>query len=201
MLYKLIFDSRQFDGEITVVMRMASWFATLVLWMSVTNVHAYENIWLLVETRLHLLKVMAGDEPREVFTKIAIGRRGVGFRKQRDDDKTPLGRYRIGWINESSRYYRFFGFTYPNQDNARRALRGGLIGEQTYRAIVRAEMDYLTPPQDTPLGGQIGIHGLGDGDRGIHELFDWTHGCIAMTNEQIERLTPWVRPGTLVVIR
>jgi murein L,D-transpeptidase YafK len=182
-------------------MRVAWSIALLATWAYASCAHANEDIWLLVETRPHTLKVMAGNETKEIFTRIAIGRRGVGFRKQRGDDKTPLGRYRIGWINENSRYYRFFGFTFPNPDNARRALRAGLIGEETYQTIVRAEMDYVTPPQDTPLGGQIGIHGLGEADQSTHELFDWTHGCIAMTNEQIDRLTPWVKKGILVVIR
>jgi lipoprotein-anchoring transpeptidase ErfK/SrfK len=76
-----------------------------------------------------------------------------------------------------------------------------MIGEETVRTIMRAEMDESVPPQNTPLGGQIGIHGLGAADRDIHQIFDWTSGCIAMTNEEIDRLAKWVRKGTLVVIR
>jgi murein L,D-transpeptidase YafK len=157
--------------------------------------------WLLVETEPHVLKVMQGDRPVQIFPRIAIGRRGVGIDKQRGDDKTPLGEYRIGWINENSRFYRFFGFTYPNPEVAKRGFIRGLVGENLFRSILRAHLAELTPPQDTPLGGQIGIHGIGAGDRSIHEQFDWTHGCVALTNEQIDQLTPWVKKGTLVVIR
>jgi len=159
------------------------------------------DVWLLVDTERRILKVMAGDEPQEVFTQIAIGRNGAGFTKARGDDKTPLGEYRIGWINENSKFHRFFGFTYPNLDNAKRAYQQGMIGESTFRSILRASMDEAVPPQDTPLGGQIGIHGLGSANPLVHEEFDWTHGCIAMTNQQIDRLTQWVKKGTLVVIR
>lgn len=159
------------------------------------------DIWLLVETNHRLLRVMEGQNEKEVFTNVAIGRKGSGTDKMRNDDKTPLGEYRIGWVNENSRFRRFFGLTYPNLDNAKRAYRSGLISEHTLRSIMRANLDEEVPPQDTPLGGQIGIHGLGSGNRQIHEEFNWTHGCIAMTNDQIDRLGQWIKKGTLVVIR
>lgn len=157
--------------------------------------------WLLIETKPHVLKVMQDGKPLEVFTKIAIGRRGAGFDKRRDDNKTPLGEYRIGWINENSRFHRFFGLTYPNPEVAKRGFIRGLVGEHVVRHVLRAHLAEVTPPQDTPLGGQIGIHGIGAGDRTVHEQFDWTHGCVALTNEQIDQLTPWIKQGTLVVIR
>ena len=57
------------------------------------------------------------------------------------------------------------------------------------------------PPQNTPLGGQIGIHGLGNADERIHKVFDWTHGCIALTNPQIDQLSQWIDTGTVVKIK
>lgn len=167
-----------------------------------TEANVEDNaIWLLVETAPHVLKVMEGNHELEVFEKIAIGRRGVGLFKERGDYKTPLGEYRIGWINEKSRYHKFFGFTYPNRENAERAFATGLIGPDTYRTILRTSVGATVPPQNTILGGQIGIHGLGRASRLVHQFFDWTQGCIAMTNEQIDRLSAWVKKGTLVVIR
>ena len=60
---------------------------------------------------------------------------------------------------------------------------------------------HQTPPQNTPLGGQIGIHGLGHANEKIHQVFDWTHGCIALTNPQIDQLSQWVDTGTVVKIK
>ena len=57
------------------------------------------------------------------------------------------------------------------------------------------------PPQQTALGGHIGIHGIGAGDPRIHEDFNWTSGCIALTNAQIDDLAGWVRLGMRVVVR
>jgi murein L,D-transpeptidase YafK len=159
------------------------------------------DVWLLVETEPRMLKVMQGESELDVFPRVAIGLHGAGAEKARGDKKTPLGEYRIGWVNENSKFHRFLGLTYPNTDNAKRAFRDGMIGEETVRSIMRAELEDGIPPQNTPLGGQIGIHGLGAADREIHQAFDWTSGCIAMTNEEIDRLAKWIKKGTLVVIR
>lgn len=159
------------------------------------------DTWLLVDTKAHDLRVMAGERPVESFDHVAIGRRGASFDKQRNDDKTPLGEYRIGWINQNSQFHRFFGFTYPNLEIARRAFDRGLIGGDTLNRIMEAHFGRNLPPQGTPLGGRIGIHGIGRGNPDVHALFDWTHGCVALTNRQVDRLAQWVRKGTLVIIR
>ena len=160
-----------------------------------------QDIWVLVETEPRVLKVMQGTDELEIFPRVAIGLHGADVEKAHGDKKTPLGEYRIGWVNDNSKFHRFLGLTYPNIDNAKRAYRDGLISEETVRSIMRAEMEEDIPPQNTPLGGQIGIHGLGVADRQIHEAFDWTSGCIALTNQEIDRLSKWIRKGTLVVIR
>ena len=160
-----------------------------------------DDVWLNIDTRQKTLQVMAGPQVIDEFDRIAIGRRGASHDQARGDDKTPLGEYRIGWINERSRFHRFFGFTYPNLQIARRAFDRGLIGGDTLDAIMTAHLRQAVPPQSTPLGGRIGIHGLGSGSQAVHELFDWTHGCVALTNRQVDRLAQWVRRGTPVVIR
>jgi hypothetical protein len=73
--------------------------------------------------------------------------------------------------------------------------------DKTYIAIQDALLRGETPPQDTPLGGHIGIHGIGSGDPLIHEAFNWTKGCIALTNKQIEQLVSLVPLGTKVIIK
>lgn len=170
--------------------------------LAVGAVQANEkDVWLLVETMPHVLKVMEGDRPKEIFERIALGRNGVGYDKRRGDDKTPLGTYHIGWVNHKSRFGSFFGFNFPNHDNARRAFDGGLIDLSTYHRLLSFRLEEEVPPQDTPLGGQIGIHGIGKGSLRVHQHFDWTHGCIALTNQQLDRLKHWVKKGMLVVIR
>jgi hypothetical protein len=98
-------------------------------------------------------------------------------------------------------FKKFLGLTYPSADDARQALAKGVIDKPTHDRIVEAHERNEIPPQNTPLGGQIGIHGLGSGDIRVHKLFDWTHGCIALTNSQIDHLSQLVDTGTLVKIK
>lgn len=166
------------------------------------SVRAADNgIWIDVDTTEHTLSVMQGDTVQAVFKNVAIGRYGTTWSKMTMDDKTPLGRFRIGWVNEKSRYYRFYGLNYPNLDTAKRALDENRINEETWLSILEAKSRGRTPPQDTPLGGHIGIHGIGRGDQEIHHQYNWTNGCIALTNEQIDQLGKWIKPGILVNIR
>ena len=162
---------------------------------------AVNGIWLRVDTQKATLSVMKGDKPQEVFRNIAIGRYGKTYYKKKGDHKTPLGRFIIAWIPVKSRYHRFLGLNYPDLDRADRALVDGEITEAQWQTIRRASEAKLRPPQDTSLGGFIGIHGTGAGDPEIHGHYNWTSGCIALTNDQIDRLANWVRIGTPVEIR
>lgn len=160
-----------------------------------------DRAWILVDTERQSLAVMKDDRMVERFEDISIGRGGAALERRRGDDRTPLGVFRVVRINPRSNYYRFYGLDYPTEVHASRALEQGLIDESTYRSIVEAEAAGETPPQDTALGGQLGIHGLGSGDRKTHGRFNWTKGCVALTNEQIDRLDRWVRLGTVVVVK
>ena len=68
-------------------------------------------------------------------------------------------------------------------------------------AILDAFRRGRLPPQDTALGGELGIHGTGDGSPAIQRDVNWTTGCVALTNQQAFELERWVRVGTTVVVR
>jgi len=158
--------------------------------------------WVLVDTKKDTLMLMRGGQPVKTFSQIALGSSGPGIKARRGDNKTPLGVFRVGWINDRSRFKTFIGLDYPNIDYASRALREGKIDALTYDRIRSAWINGYTPPQDTPLGGQIGIHGVGNGNPGIHSAgIDWTSGCVALDNRQIEALRPWIKVGMRVEIR
>lgn len=159
------------------------------------------DVWLLIDTQSRNLEIKKGDQTLDVLEHVVIGRRGAGQKQHRGDDITPLGNYRIGWINEDSQFRKFFGLTYPSTEQAQQALIKGQIDTQTFEKISTAHTIGSIPPQNTSLGGQIGIHGLGGGSLKIHQMFDWTHGCIALTNQQIDRLSQWIEKGTQVTVK
>ncbi len=168
-----------------------------VFWMPAVS-HA--SIWILVDTNLAVLKIMDGKKQLASFEDISVGRSGVADLHLKGDDKTPRGVFRIVRINRESRFRVFFEINYPTISHAQHALKKGIIDEQTYNRIKINQQAYGSAPQDTGLGGNLGIHGLGDGDPLVHEMFNWTNGCIALTNTQVDELLRWVHLGTKVVI-
>lgn len=181
---------------------MRSRLLVLILCLLVSNPSsAHNDIWINVDTQNLTLSVMNGETIEAVFDNIAIGRFGASKARMMGDNKTPLGSFRIGWIKEPSRYYRFFVFDFPNREAANLALAEKRITMETWQSIINAIEAGRTPPQDTPLGGYLGIHGLGRGDSKVHQQFNWTNGCIALTNKQIDKLSKWLKPGMLVEVR
>ena len=173
----------------------------LLVMSSTASIVLAGEIRVLIDTKSDTLQVMNGDRVVKTYENVAIGSYGKTYFKVRGDNKTPLGKFRVGWKNKKTRYHRFLGLTYPDLPAADRALVDGRIDEAQWQAIRRASETGEVPSQNTPLGGMIGIHGIGDGDRGVHRDFNWTNGCVALTNEEIDELLQWVKIGTAVEIR
>lgn len=112
---------------------------------------------------------------------VALGFEPVGHKQREGDGRTPEGRYVIDWRNPHSQFHRSLHISYPDAgDRAAAAARG-----------------------EDP-GGAIMIHGL-PADAGwigaAHALKDWTAGCIAVTNDEIEEIWRLVPDGTPIEIR
>jgi len=156
--------------------------------------------WVLVDTSGLTLTVMEGEKAVATYGDISLGRNGVTRQKILGDARTPLGAYQVSEIRDSTRYHRFIAIDYPRIEDARKALKSGLIDEAAFQAILRAHEQGRQPPANTPMGGNIGIHGVGSGDLRVHADYNWTDGCIALTDDQIDELTPLIHHGMTVVI-
>ncbi len=168
----------------------------------VSSVQANENIELIVVRSEHKLLVQQDGITLRTF-KVALGSAGRKAKLQAGDHATPLGEYRISKMRDSDRFYQFLQIDYPNVNDAMRALKNHLITREEYNAILDAHIYGKTPPQNTALGGSIGIHGIGDETKDkleIHQISDWTQGCIAMRNDEIEQLKRYVSVGTKIKI-
>ena len=135
------------------------------------------------------------------FENAAFGAAGVKEKMRRGDDVTPTGKFLITRVSYQSKYHIFIGLNYPRVEDAERGLQRGLIDKSTYVRIVEAHKKGRIPPQNTPLGGDLGIHGIGRGSAEIHEIANWTAGCIALTNQQVRALASVVSPGMSVEVR
>jgi murein L,D-transpeptidase YafK len=125
--------------------------------------------------------------------KIAIGSSTIGHKQKEGDGKTPEGEYYICTRNDKSKYYLALGVSYPNIEDAKVGLENGLINQDEYNRIEDAILSCKRPPWDTALGGEIAIHGC-------EVDSDWTAGCIAAHNFDIDYLWENCPIGTPITI-
>ncbi|MDY7011439.1 MAG: L,D-transpeptidase [Planctomycetota bacterium] len=119
---------------------------------------------------------------------------GNGDKVREGDCRTPEGEFYVCYKNNRSRFTLSLGLSYPNIEDAKRGMRDGLITHTQHDAIVEAIRHRRRPPWNTPLGGEIMIHGCGS-DR------DWTIGCIALDDDDIKELFAALPLGSPVEIR
>lgn len=177
----------------------------IVLFLTIISSHSFAGqtprSWVLVDTTENRIALMRGFNTLKTFENVSIGRNGASNQRREGDKTTPRGEYKIAWIADSQRYHKFFGISYPTLPQARAALDENKISTNTFSMIKKALDAGRLPPQNTELGGNLGIHGIGVSDRTIHNTFNWTNGCIAMTDEQVDELGKFIRIGTPVIIR
>lgn len=124
---------------------------------------------------------------------VALGLSPVEDKIRAGDRRTPEGEFYICMKNSHSQFYLSLELSYPNQKHAERGLRDGLITRSQYNQIVSALARKRVPPQNTRLGGELFIHGSGSAS-------DWTWGCVALDNMDIQELFNAVPLGTPVTI-
>jgi murein L,D-transpeptidase YafK len=113
--------------------------------------------------------------------KVALGGSPVGAKEQQGDHKTPEGHYILEIRNANSRFYKSIHVSYPSKQDDERAARRG-----------------VSP------GGDIMVHGLPNGFGWLdatHRAMDWTDGCIALTNAEMDEIWNLVPIGTRIEIR
>lgn len=135
---------------------------------------------ILIEKTARRLMLISRGEVIKTY-KIALGGNPIGPKEHEGDNKTPEGTYHIDGRNKNSIYHRSFHISYPNEKDKRRAKELGVAP-----------------------GGNIMIHGIKKGFSWVgnaHTEVDWTKGCIAVTDDEIEEIGKLAPIGTIVEIR
>jgi len=129
----------------------------------------------------------------------------VGKPKMRDGDQaTPVGVYQICSIDTMHKYHKFLKINYPNIEDATDGLRKGIITQEEYNRLSYEFYYEGCPETKTVLGGNIGIHGIGEYNsifKNLPFVYNWTDGSIAVSNENIDEIFSVVTKGTKVVIK
>ena len=135
---------------------------------------------ILIEKKERRLMLISRGKVLKTY-KIALGGNPNGPKERQGDNKTPEGTYSIDSRNRDSRYHLSLHISYPNAKDKKRAKELG-----------------VSP------GGDIMIHGIKNGLSWVGDLHtevDWTKGCIAVTDEEIEEIDRLAPNGTIVEIR
>jgi tetratricopeptide (TPR) repeat protein len=135
---------------------------------------------ILIEKSTRRLMLISQGEVLKSY-KIALGGNPIGPKERQGDNKTPEGTYVINARNRDSRFHLSLHISYPNERDKKRAKELG-----------------VSP------GGDIMIHGIKNGFSWVgdaHTGVDWTKGCIAVTDQEIEEIDKLAPNGTIVEIR
>jgi hypothetical protein len=147
-------------------------------------------------------QLVARCDPGPVIVmRVALGRAPVGTKLARGDQRTPEGNYRVSGPARVSRFHRLIPIDYPSRRDADSALASGTITAREHARIVARRAHDRPPPQNTALGGHLGLHGEGSAWQGESAGLDWTYGCIAVRDQEIDFLAERVRRGTPVWIQ
>ena len=119
----------------------------------------------------------------EVFASyhVVFGANPKGHKQQQGDERTPEGHYTLGYKNAHSDFYKSIHISYPNREDRIRARDRGV-----------------------DPGGDIMIHGQANGWEWVapfSRFFNWTDGCIALSNRDMDAVWEAVQPGTPIEIR
>jgi len=190
------------------MLRGFRWWSSLVLGVSlvfavlVPVAGAQGALHIVVLKRQHLLEVVQGDRIVRLY-RVSLGFTPLGPKQIRGDGKTPVGLYTVYDKRPSDRFRWFLALNYPSSGDADRAFNAGLISADTWADIWLADKRGQRPPWGTALGGFVGIHGTGAGGRKgqLRLISDWTDGCIAVSDRDIEELYQVIPVGTTVEIR
>ncbi|MGV8073990.1 MAG: murein L,D-transpeptidase family protein [Syntrophobacteraceae bacterium] len=140
--------------------------------------------------RLYVIdsNVLARDYP------IGLGSQPRGDKEREGDGRTPEGEFLISVKNPEGKFVRSLGLSYPDKKHAEKAFFTGAITPSEFKDILLAYEKRSAPPLTTSLGGQILIHA-----GGAHG--DWTDGCIALYDSDMEELFKIAAVGTPVTVR
>jgi murein L,D-transpeptidase YafK len=112
--------------------------------------------------------------------RCVLGEHPVGDKMRQGDRRTPEGTFTFRSKRKHDKWHVFIWIDYPNAESWRRF--------NTRKAE-------RTIPTDADIGGEVGIHGVPDGmDHWIDQGADWTWGCIALRNADVDEIYPYIRP-------
>lgn len=137
------------------------------------------DVVIVEKSKSRLLLLREGEIIKEYH--VAFGANPIGHKQKEGDERTPEGKYVLDYKKSDSSFYKAIHVSYPNEED-----------------IKRASLTGVSP------GGQIMIHGQKNRFgwlSSITQLFNWTNGCIAIKNSEMDEIWNFIDIGTPIEIR
>lgn len=132
-----------------------------------------------VDKSERIFEVLVNDTLRKSYPCV-LGEKPVGDKYYQGDRRTPEGTFTFRSKRVHDQWHKFIWVDYPNAESWRRYKARQAKGEI---------------PAGKDIGGEIGIHGVPDGmDHWVDQAQDWTWGCIALRNADVDEIYPYIRP-------
>jgi murein L,D-transpeptidase YafK len=165
--------------KLYILLAIVTLSASILLWPHSVSLQGKAD-HVLVEKAARRLQLMQRGQVIATFS-IALGAAPVGHKVQEGDERTPEGSYRLDYKHAGSNYYKAIHISYPAASDTARARKLGV-----------------------DPGGAIMIHGQRDGWGWLWRItqrFDWTNGCVALNDAEMEALWRAVDVGTPITIK
>lgn len=147
------------------------------------NVHP-DSLHFTVNKAERVFQVVAGKAMLKHYPCV-LGENPDGDKRMQGDRRTPEGTFGFRSKRMHDKWHAFVWVDYPNTESWRRFKERKRTGEIASTAAI---------------GGEIGIHGVPDGmDHWIVQGVDWTWGCIALRNADLDEIYPHIRPGRTTI--
>lgn len=177
---------------------MKSALLTLLLSITTTNVFAKSDVKLMRVYKSERRLELVGKDNQVIKTyKIMLGRTPVGAKTKEGDNKTPEGMYELDLKNSDSDYHLSLHISYPNfKDKLRARVKGvnpgGDIMVHGYPNELKIIGDWIEATGLSGLGDELIFASLPN--------YDWTNGCIAVSNAEIEEIYGMINVPTKIII-
>lgn len=142
------------------------------------------ELWLEVDKSERVFRVMHDTTELKRYVCV-LGEDPVGDKRMQGDRRTPEGTFTFRSKRRPHQWHVFIWIDYPNAESRRRFQERKRTGEI---------------PANADIGGEVGIHGVPEGkDEWIVSGQDWTWGCIALTNADVDEIYPYIQPMRTII--
>jgi hypothetical protein len=167
------------------------------------NIKEIKNYRFIADRRNFRFEFYSADTLVKSY-RAAFGRNDAQHKKDFDDFATPSGEFKLCDFIDDHLYYKYYNINFPDEDFIMEAYKNEDISEEEYKLMIKELKENNCIAEGSMPSGGFGIHGMGTFNfvfKNLPFVFNWTNGSIALSNEAIDELEPYLKEGTKIEIK